>query len=102
MPSPVQSRSSVKRPEAPQQAQEAKKPNKADEFLSKVKSFLGQPYLWGGGHVGTTFSKPGRVDCSGLVMQAARMAGFNLDGTAAVQQRMGKPVSMNDLKPGDL
>ena len=75
--------------------------NKADEFLKNAMRFKGQPYQWGGGH-GGTYSKPGPVDCSGLVQQAARMSGINLDGTAAMQQRMGKSVSMNDLKPGDL
>jgi hypothetical protein len=42
------------------------------------------------------------VDCSGLVQQAARLAGLNLDGTAATQQRKGRPVSMSQLQPGDL
>lgn len=75
---------------------------KADQFLAKAMTFVGQPYRWGGGHGPGTFSKPGPVDCSGLVSQAARMAGLNLDGTAASQQRMGKPVAMKDLQPGDL
>jgi hypothetical protein len=74
----------------------------ADEFLAKARLFLGQRYLWGGGHVDRTFSRPGPVDCSGLVQQAARMAGFNLDGTAAMQQRRGTAVSLNNLQPGDL
>jgi cell wall-associated NlpC family hydrolase len=82
-------------------AQDDQRQNKADEFLRKAMAFKGQPYLWGGGH-GGTFNKPGPVDCSGLVQQAARMSGINLDGTAAVQQTKGKAVSMNDLKPGDL
>lgn len=73
----------------------------AQRFIDSAKRFLGIPYLYGGGHTGY-MSKPGRVDCSGLVLQAAHMAGFNLDGCAADQQRMGRPVSMRDLKPGDL
>jgi peptidoglycan hydrolase-like protein with peptidoglycan-binding domain len=74
--------------------------SKVDEYIANAKKFLGQSYLWGGGHS----SKNGvqRVDCSGLVLQAARMSGMNLDGTAAMQQRMGKPVGLNELKPGDL
>lgn len=74
--------------------------SKVDEYIANAKKFLGQSYLWGGGHS----SKNGvqRVDCSGLVLQAARMSGMNLDGTAAMQQRMGKTISMNELKPGDL
>lgn len=73
----------------------------AQRFIDNAKRFLGIPYLYGGGHSGY-MTKPGRVDCSGLVLQAAHMAGFNLDGCAADQQRMGRPVSMRDLKPGDL
>lgn len=74
---------------------------KADAFIAAARQFLGQPYRWGGGH-GAQMSRPGPVDCSGLVQQAARMAGMNLDGTARVQQRMGSPTSLNNLKPGDL
>ena len=75
--------------------------NDADRFLEKAMAYLGQPYLWGGGH-GATQSGPAPVDCSGLITQAARQAGINLDGTAAAQQDKGRPVAMNDLKPGDL
>jgi LysM repeat protein len=74
--------------------------NKIDEFLGNAKKFLGLYYLWGGGHGSQTGVQ--RVDCSGLVTQAARLSGLNLDGTAAMQQNMGRPVSMKDLKPGDL
>lgn len=73
----------------------------AQRFIDSAKQFLGIPYLYGGGHNGY-MSKPGRVDCSGLVLQAAHMAGFNLDGSAAHQQRMGREVSMRELQPGDL
>ncbi|HEY9720424.1 MAG TPA: NlpC/P60 family protein, partial [Oscillatoriaceae cyanobacterium] len=72
--------------------------------MANAMRFLGQPYLWGGGHTATTFSKPAPVDCSGLVQQAARMSGFNLDGTADMQQSRGTPVPLTvaALKPGDL
>ncbi|MDB5101931.1 MAG: hypothetical protein JWM80_6352, partial [Cyanobacteria bacterium RYN_339] len=75
--------------------------NKADEFIRQAMRFLGQPYVYGAGHGGTVRG-PSPVDCSGLVQQAARLAGLNLDGTAASQQRHGTSVSMNALKPGDL
>lgn len=77
--------------------------NDADRFLATAMSFLGQPYRYGGGHINGTFSKPGPVDCSGLVSQSAKMSGHpSIYGTAAVLQRKGQAVSMNDLKPGDL
>jgi LysM repeat protein len=76
--------------------------SRVDRFIAAAMKFEGQPYKYGGGHTSDTFSKPGPVDCSGLVTQAARMAGLNFDGTAATQQDKGRSVSMNDLQPGDL
>jgi predicted chitinase len=73
----------------------------ADRFIAEAMKFKGQPYVWGGGHSGN-MSGAGPVDCSGLVTQAAQLAGLNLSGTADAQQRMGKAVPMTDLKPGDL
>lgn len=73
----------------------------AERFVEKAMAFKGQWYRYGGGH-GPTMKKPGPVDCSGLVQQAARMMGRNLDGTAEMQQRMGRAVSMRELRPGDL
>jgi cell wall-associated NlpC family hydrolase len=73
---------------------------KAQQFIEQAKRFLGRRYVWGGGHASST--RVGTVDCSGLVLQAARLAGFNLDGTAAMQQQRGRPVSMGALQPGDL
>ncbi|MDB5099743.1 MAG: hypothetical protein JWM80_4164 [Cyanobacteria bacterium RYN_339] len=76
-------------------------PSAVDNFLQQAMRWEGQPYEWGGGHSGVQGS-PAGVDCSGLVTQAARAAGLNFDGTAEAQQGLGKPVAMNDLKPGDL
>lgn len=70
-------------------------------FVQNALNFLGQPLAWGGGH-GATMTRPGAVDASGLVQQAARMSGLNLDGRAQDQQKKGIPVAMWDLKPGDL
>lgn len=72
-----------------------------ERFVEKALQFLGQPLAWGGGH-GAPMTRPGAVDASGLVQQAARMAGFNLDGRAQDQQKKGVAVPMADLKPGDL
>lgn len=73
----------------------------AESFVAQARRFIGQPFAWGGGH-GTIMTKPGPVDASGLVQQAARLAGAKLDGTAATQQQLGKPVKMSELKAGDL
>jgi cell wall-associated NlpC family hydrolase len=41
-------------------------------------------------------------DCSGLTMRAYQSAGVSLPHSSAAQSRMGKKVSFNSLKPGDL
>ena len=41
-------------------------------------------------------------DCSGLTMRAYQAAGVSLPHSSAAQSRMGKKVSFNSLKPGDL
>jgi len=41
-------------------------------------------------------------DCSGLTMRAYQTAGVSLPHSSAAQSRMGKKVSLNALKPGDL
>jgi cell wall-associated NlpC family hydrolase len=63
--------------------------------------FQGQRYDWGGGHSRRTGLQP--VDCSGLVIQAARLCGLHLaEGRARDLQRRGTPVSLRHLRPGDL
>jgi len=41
-------------------------------------------------------------DCSGLTMRAYKAAGVSLPHSSAAQSRLGKKVSLNALKPGDL
>ena len=41
-------------------------------------------------------------DCSGLTMRSYQAAGVSLPHSSAAQSRMGKKVSLNSLKPGDL
>ena len=41
-------------------------------------------------------------DCSGLTMRAFKTAGVSLPHSSAAQSRLGKKVSLNALKPGDL
>ncbi len=66
-------------------------------FLAALHSALGTPYVWGGN------SLTRGVDCSGLVQQAAMMAGIkNVPRTSQEQFQHGTPVQMNSLRPGDL
>jgi len=41
-------------------------------------------------------------DCSGLTMRAFQAAGVSLPHSSAAQSRLGKKVSLNAIKPGDL
>jgi cell wall-associated NlpC family hydrolase len=58
-------------------------------------SYLGTPYVWGGG-------SPGGFDCSGLVAYAFSQIGVSLPHSSYAQYSMGVPVSRDQLQPGDL
>lgn len=60
--------------------------------LSRVST--GQ-YVWGASG-GNSF------DCSGLMMYAYRQIGISLPHSSSAQSRLGKAVSITNLKPGDL
>jgi cell wall-associated NlpC family hydrolase len=74
-----------------------------EQLIAEAMRFKDIPYLWGGGHTSGTFSQPGPVDCSGLITQAARMAGISgLEGTAAGLQGQGRSISLSNVQRGDL
>jgi cell wall-associated NlpC family hydrolase len=56
---------------------------------------MGTPYKWGG------TSRSG-LDCSGLLLISFRSAGIDIPRTSSDQSKMGKEVSLYQLKPGDL
>jgi cell wall-associated NlpC family hydrolase len=55
----------------------------------------GKPYVWAA-------SGPGSFDCSGLTSYAYRAAGIGLPHSSALQSRLGRSVSRDELQPGDL
>ncbi len=59
---------------------------------SKVR--IGQ-YVWGS-------AGPTGFDCSGLMLAAYRSVGISLPHSSQAQSRIGRAVSRNELKPGDL
>lgn len=63
--------------------------------LDAALSQLGTRYRSGG-------ARPGGFDCSGLVQWSYRQAGLHLPRTAAAQSRIGVPVSLSQIRPGDL
>ena len=60
-----------------------------------AQRYLGVPYVWGG-------ASPSGFDCSGLVMYCYAQVGVSLAHGATAQQQASTPVSLGDLKPGDL
>ena len=65
-------------------------------IASFAQQFTGTPYQWGGNSLKTG------VDCSGLVQQVYKHFGISLPRTTYAQIGVGKGVSMNQLKAGDL
>lgn len=63
--------------------------------IDNAKSKVGASYRWGA-------TGPGAFDCSGLVYWAYNSAGFHLPRTSRAMSRIGTPVSMDELQPGDL
>ena len=56
---------------------------------------ISKPYQWGA-------TGPAAYDCSGLTQQSYAHAGLAIPRTAAEQARVGTPVRLADLLPGDL
>jgi cell wall-associated NlpC family hydrolase len=69
--------------------------NKVETAISTARSYTGTPYRYGG------TSKRG-MDCSGLLCVSYQSAGLSLPRTSSEQSKFGKPVKLNELKPGDL
>ena len=85
--------------------------NFRDRVVANAMSFLGTPYSWGGGtKSGTSFGiasggNDGRgvngVDCSGLMLAAFGLAGYDLPRVSQAQLGLGSRASLDSLQPGD-
>ena len=63
-----------------------------------AQSYLGTPYVWGGESM-----EEGGMDCSGLVYNVLKDAGYNVGRTTAQGYRnLGTVVSKSEMQPGDL
>jgi cell wall-associated NlpC family hydrolase len=63
--------------------------------IAYARTQLGKPYLWAA-------AGPYAFDCSGLTMQAWARGGKLLPHYSVAQYSQSRPISMADLKPGDL
>jgi hypothetical protein len=63
--------------------------------LDAAMTKLGSPYVYGA-------AGPNAFDCSGLVKWSYQQAGLELPRTSGAQLNAGTPVSMEDLRPGDV
>lgn len=70
-------------------------PRRPTTFLTAARSMTGVAYLWGG-------ATPYGVDCSGLVLTAARAVGVQVPRDADDQFRASTKVPIADVRPGDL
>ncbi|OLZ50175.1 hydrolase [Amycolatopsis keratiniphila subsp. nogabecina] len=70
-------------------------PGAANDALQAALSKRGSQYEWGA-------TGPAEFDCSGLTSWAYRQAGVDIPRTSRQQYTAGKPVSLDQLQPGDL
>ena len=68
---------------------------KSDSLIRSARGLLGVKYKWGGNNPKTG------LDCSGLTKLIYGHVGINLPRTARQQARVGQPVNINSLEPGD-
>lgn len=86
-------------PAMPQQAAQSPLRTVSDDTLARslieeAYRYLGTPYVYGGN------SESG-IDCSGLVRNCFAAKGINLPRRASEQARIGQPVPLAELQPGD-
>lgn len=70
-------------------------PRRPTGFLTTARAMTRVPYLWGG-------ATPYGVDCSGLVLVAARAVGVQVPRDAGDQFTASRRISMAEVRPGDL
>ncbi|MGM9991263.1 MAG: NlpC/P60 family protein [Candidatus Bruticola sp.] len=68
---------------------------RVNSLLSKAKSYMGVPYVWGG-------STPSGFDCSGYVQYVYNQVGISLPRTADIQFNEGRAVALGQEVPGDM
>lgn len=67
-----------------------------EELVAYALQFVGNPYVWGGN------SLTNGVDCSGFVHEVYEHFGFNLPRYSQSFKTVGQPVSLQNIKAGDI
>lgn len=67
----------------------------AKALIEESEKYLKVPYLWGG-------ESPEGFDCSGLMQYVFRSQEVDIPRVSEEQQSFAKPISMAEIKPGDL
>jgi hypothetical protein len=67
----------------------------AQRIIDYAMQFRGTPYVWGG-------SSPEGFDCSGLIQYVYNHFGMKMPRVADAQARVGKRISAEEARPGDL
>ena len=68
---------------------------KVDTVVTRARSYVGTPYRYGGT---TTLG----MDCSGLLMRSFESIDIYIPRTSKEQSKLGKKVTLGELKEGDL
>jgi cell wall-associated NlpC family hydrolase len=66
------------------------------QFLQTAAYYIGIPYVWAGDRPSTGF------DCSGFTAYVYAQHGVSLPHYSGYQAQMGYPVTLDQIKPGDL
>lgn len=73
----------------------------ASKWIQVAKSFVGIPYVWGGGHSGN--NPRAGMDCSGLGEQIAKACGIDIGGGNTVSlEGASTPINRDQVQTGDM
>lgn len=66
-----------------------------NKIVETALSYKGTPYLWAG-------TNSEGMDCSGLVVASFKAGGISVPRIAGDQAKIGPPMELDELEPGDL